>query len=267
MVCYSGEDLRLAFERVKPGEICTLKPGVYEGGARLDTDRVTLRGEDGAVIRGGRDYGLKVEASNVTVENLRLEDGGRFGLQAVFSDFLRLVGVQVRNANGPGILTGNSSDVTAQECVCEGSKTSHGIYFSQSGDRLRILRCTASDNRGCGVQVNALEDRPKRKDPDRDARSRDVLLAENVLERNGNCGAQFASVWNSRVIDNIISDCRQGIVFWDDGAGAKWGCRDADVRRNRIENCSVGISLGRGSRDIRGIADNSFVKVGQEIED
>ena len=71
----AGEDLTAVLDRVPRRGCVQLAPGVYDGSLILKK-AVTLRGELGAVIRGG-DRAVTIAASRVRLENLTIEGEGR----------------------------------------------------------------------------------------------------------------------------------------------------------------------------------------------
>lgn len=172
-----GGRLQEAILRLRDGDTLVLRPGVYEGGARLQGRRdVTVRGEPGAIVtgRGRADYGLRVVGSaGVTLEGLTFRDCGLDGVHADTTDRLTIRRCEAGHAGGSGFALVGCTDVRVESCYAHHNGVA-GIAVEGPGDRLSVVGCRVIDNVGDGLAL----------DPAIDARAPGVLIAGNVLARN-----------------------------------------------------------------------------------
>ncbi len=161
---------------------------------------------DGLGATGATRAGLAVERSRyVTVRNGVFVDNGRWG---VFSSFV--------------------DDLTIEHNETAASRTEHGIYASNSGDRTVIRRNWVHDNRACGIQINADW---SVKDPDGaypgevDGITTGALVEGNVIFRNGRGGGaaiNLDGVQDSTVRNNLLfANTASGIVAYGDEDGVE----------------------------------------------
>ncbi len=169
--------LQEALLRLRDGDTLVLRPGVYEGGARLQGRRdVTVRGEPGAIVtgRGRADYGLRVVGSaGVTLEGLTFRDCGLDGIRADATTRLTIRRCEAGHAGGSGFALVGCADVRIENCYAHHNGLA-GIAVEGAGDRLSVVGCRVLDNVGDGLAL----------DPAIDARAPGVLIAGNVLARN-----------------------------------------------------------------------------------
>lgn len=72
-----SQSLQQAIDAARPGDVITLKPGLYEGSVTINKPLV-LAGEQGAVVRGnGKGSVITVGAEGVTVRGLEITGSGR----------------------------------------------------------------------------------------------------------------------------------------------------------------------------------------------
>jgi parallel beta-helix repeat protein len=240
--------LQRAVDALRDGDTILLRSGTYAAGVWIEQRNVTIRGEGTVVLDGAnapRDNGITFyQTGGVTVENVAVRNCRRMGLFCVLSDGLTVRNCTFSGNAGSGVLTGNTHNVLVESCVATGN-TGHGVYLSQSGDRLRVLRCTLSNNQRAGLQINAVEESRGSTNPSTDSVSEDCLVEGNTVFGNGALGGsaiQLMSVRRSLVANNLVhSNLAGGISLWDDGAGTAYGCKD-----NRIVHNTVVFQSGRG---------------------
>lgn len=169
--------LQEALLRLRDGDTLVLRPGVYEGGARLQGRRdVTLRGEPGAVVtgRGRADYGLRVVGcADVTIEGIAFRDCGLDGLRAERTTRLTVRRCEAGHAGGCGFVAVECPDVRLENCHAHHNRLA-GVAVEGAAERLSVVGCRIIDNEGDGLAL----------DPAIDRQAPGVLIAGNVLARN-----------------------------------------------------------------------------------
>jgi hypothetical protein len=161
---------------------------------------------DGLGASGATRAGLAVELSReVTVRNGLFVDNGRWG---IFSSFV--------------------DDLLIERNETARSRTEHGVYASNSGDRVVIRGNLVHDNRACGIQINADW---SVKDPDDlypgevDGITTGALIEGNVIFNNGRgggAGINLDGVQDSVVRNNLLfENTASGIVNYGDSDGVE----------------------------------------------
>lgn len=217
-----------------------LTEGTYQGGMVAGINRLpAIFGGPGVVVTGGLKF---YKCGPIVVESLALPDAPQYGLMVVQCGGLSAKSLIIHRAQRSGILSANTSDVLIDECLCTAAKEQHGIYLSQSGDRLSVQNCHLSDCAFSGIQVNAVEDHanPKASDHNQDSISKSVLIQNNVVERCQSAGKaagiQCSGCYDLMVVNNGILD-HQGkflLAFWDDGSNNPLlACQKVTVTGNR----------------------------------
>ena len=156
-----------------------------------------------------------------------------------------------------GIFTASPRDLLIEDNETSYSRDEHGIYVSNSGDRVIVRRNHAHHNSSAGIQLNAdpaqMGDDPT--DPQGDGIIEDALIEANLIHDNGAGGGaaiNLASVRTSLIRNNVLyGNHATGIAGWDDGDGSnQFGTRDNRIIGNTIVQASDGrfaISLLNGS--------------------
>jgi Right handed beta helix region len=184
---------------------------------------------DGLGASGATRAGLAVELGReVAVRNGVFVDNGRWG---IFSSFV--------------------DDLVIEHNQTARSRSEHGIYASNSGDRVVIRGNLVHDNRACGIQINADW---SVKDPDDlypgevDGITTGALVEGNLIfanGRGGGAGINLDGVQDSVVRNNLLFDnTASGIVNYgdadgmedmskDDGDGRQ-GPRDMVIAHNTV---------------------------------
>jgi hypothetical protein len=259
--------------RLRDGEVLELLSGVtYQGGSFYDISRaITIRG-NGATIKDGLKFANcgALDLSDFETSDVNTSDrkNGLFVVGCRSFTGRRLIAS--RNASN-GILTANTSDTLLENCVTNHNKDGHGVYFSQSGDRLTVQHCTSKRNGRAGIQINADEENRKAGNPLHDSVSQTVRLIANTLWGNQTkydaAALTIACCRDVQLSGNVIDEHggRNGIAIWDDGTGiADLACRDVLVEGTRfgfaagtkVEAC---ISIvGRHSQGIKVARSNVF---------
>ncbi len=241
--------LQKAAQVLRDGDTVVFTAGTYRGGAWIEgLSNVTFRGEGNALIdgtSGTRDDGLNFsEVRNVRVEGLRFRNARRYGVMCVLSQGFTVRDCEASSNGRSGILTGNTSDVLIENVTASQNREEHGVYLSQSGDRLTVRNCTLFNNTRAGLQINAVEGGGS-SDPNHDNLSKNCVVEGNTLYANGSAGGSainLAGVQQSVIVNNLITNnLAGGIAMWDDGAGSSMGCKN-----NRIYHNTIVFPSGRG---------------------
>lgn len=265
----SGGNLIQAIKKLTPGDFIELEAGGTYAGGDVPRTLVPIRiVGNGAVLRPnhqGEGDGLAFYKNGpVEVLNLVCSDNKGYGISVIQCASLHLQGVTAERNGIMGILTSNTSDVLIEQCFCNQNGEQHGIYCSQSGDRLQLIGNVCTRNGRAGIQVNAVAGHPKA-DPNWDSISRDVLVQGNKLVGNqggksgGGAALNFAGCTQLVIRNNKIVNHRgsHGISLFDDGAGAPFACHDVLIDGN-----TFGFAPGKGQSCINVKAGCSDVRVG-----
>ena len=124
----SAASLEKALKSSVPGDTITLASGIYEGNFSI-TKSIVLKGTEKAVIDGG-DIGscLVVEADNVTLENLSLQNCGKDLYERQSGVLIKegFSGIDIKNLKintaGFGIRADKASDIKISGCKIRGYK-------------------------------------------------------------------------------------------------------------------------------------------------
>jgi parallel beta-helix repeat protein len=219
--------IRAALARVSPGDTVRVADGRYLGftaSGLMGTSNapiVIVSDGTGAWVdpttdrSDNRDNIFVTFCSYLTLDGLNSSNAPRAAVRVDQSPR-----ITVRNGRfGPnatwGIFTDFSDDLRIENNECFGSRTQHGIYTSNSGDRPVIRGNRCHDNAGCGIHMNG----------DLGAGG-DGIISGAVVENN--------VVWNNSALG---------------GSGINMdGVQDAVVRNNLLYgNHATGIAMFRGN--------------------
>jgi len=237
-----------AAEMVQPGEVVEILNGVYQSpiiiaGKNGNPDSpIIFRAAGADVLVDGsgadgsawdkRDAIYIYESSHVVLHGIREEGADRAGLRVSLAQFVTVQGCVFGDNGTWGIFTDFADDLKLLGNECYGSKSEHGIYHSNSGDRAVITGNYCHDNHACGIQLNA--------DPSNggDGIHSDCVVERNLLVNNNESGGaaiNLASVRDSVIRNNLAyGNLATGIGMWDDGQGHQWGCQGNLVEHNTI---------------------------------
>jgi len=160
-------DLAQAVAAARPGDTIIMAPGIYERGAVIDIDDLTLQAEPGAHLRGGAVRGkaaLVVTGARVTIDGLECSD---IAVRDRNGACIRIEGddLTVRNVNfhdneqgilsGPGGGTLLIENSTFERNGRDGR--AHGVYIGTSVDTFifRNNRVLSTQGEGHGVKSRA----------------------------------------------------------------------------------------------------------------
>ncbi len=270
--------LQAAANLLQPGDTLLIQAGTYTAGINIDQAGVTIRGQGEVILDGANaaaQTGIHIgPTTGITVDNVKVRNCRVFGIMVGDSSGVTISNCEASACGTTGILSGHASDLTIQGCSTFNNKGEHGIYCSESGDRLRILNNLVYGNAGSGLQVNATQDSPVASDPNQDGISTDCLIAGNVIHDNcalGGLAMNLAGVVHSTIVNNLIySEPGGGIALWDDGMGAQFGSKNNQILHNTIVvNASrglVGVQFASGSTGNQLIDNIIVVQNGNAIQ-
>ncbi len=163
-------------------------------------------------------------SSWITLDGLRSYGAGRAGVRVTVSPHVTIRNGVWGNNTRWGIFTGYSDDLLIERNECFGSRTEHGIYVSNAGDRPIVRDNWVHDNRAAGIQFNSATNDGS------DGMISDALVENNRVAFNGSgggAGLAMYAVESTTVRNNVLwGNHAAGIVFWKaDGALAARGCK------------------------------------------
>ena len=125
-VVSSGEDLNAALNNGDPGERFRVEAGTYDP-VDVQVSDITVIGEEGAEITGGRSY---INANGVTFENIEYS-GGRIDVE---NSGFTLTDSRIENSGGWGLVIW-ANDVTADSNYIDAQR---GIYTYTNRDNISL---------------------------------------------------------------------------------------------------------------------------------
>jgi parallel beta-helix repeat protein len=241
-----------AAEVVGPGSIVEIADGTYTSPIIVSGKTGTLEAPivfratgkaalvDGAGADGSawdkRDAIFVMESDYVVIHGLRESAAFRAGIRVSWSNHVTVQGCLFEKNGSWGIFTDFSDNLLLAGNECSGSKTEHGIYHSNSGDRAVITGNYSHHNAACGIQLNA--DPATSASEGQDGISSQCIIDRNLVAYNGakgGAGINLASVRDSAIRNNVIvANQATGIGMWDDGQGSQWGCKGNLIEHNTI---------------------------------
>lgn len=242
------QTLQAAFNRLVPGDVLEVLDGTYNvssntllnarGTANLPIIIRSTTGNavvDGSGMSGSfsaRDAIFLENAEHILIHGLQIRNAPRAGMRISGGQFITVQAVKSGNNGVWGIFTDYVDDLNLLGNECFGSAVEHGIYFSNSADRVVMRGNYCHDNNASGLQINADPVFPG------DGITSNALIEDNVLARNGAGGAaaiNLASVRDSVIRNNLCYDnLASGIVLWDDGFSSSFGSKNNTVIHNTV---------------------------------
>ena len=175
---------------------------------------------------------IYILSSDVTVENLTLQNGPGQGIRAGNASFPGLTGIIIRNNiirnhDFAGVLTANSASMLVEDnTIIDNGQAAgfqrDGVYLYPHGET-QVLRNSIKNNFMDGIFARAS--------------STGLLIEGNEIENHNNSGITLA--WdetNVTIRNNEISDCGQG-TFDEQGGIAIVQSMAEVITGNLIQNC------------------------------
>ena len=254
--------LQHAASQVQAGDIVEIAGGSY---SRFTLSSVTgtsampvifRASGTGAIINSGtgssvtpdnRDAVKIYDCHYVIIHGLRTVNAYRAGVRVTESFNVTIQGGVFSNGGTWGIFTDYSNDLVLEGNECHDSGNEHGIYFSNSGDRVIIHGNYCHDNNASGIQINS---DPAQQNTAFGTRG-EGITEDSVIENNwcigngtaGGAGLNFASIRNCDIRNNLVVNnlSQSGIALWDDGFSSAYGSMN-----NRIYHNTVVFQSGQG---------------------
>jgi Right handed beta helix region len=235
--------LQRAVDSLIPGDTLIVRNGVYNGGVRIRITAtadapVLIRGESlDAVILGNSDDledGLRIEKSSyLTIDRLSICEASHCGIFITESDHFRLTRCRLGGIAGPNLMTGFVDHFHAEDNEFFGSRKSHGLYHSNSGDHFVIRRNIVHHNYGNGIHLNG----------DPEIEGGDGVLNFGTVEDNiifgnglrGGGGINMTHVHDVLVRNNLIySNYNQGMTVYQDVGPFEQGSKRVVILGNTL---------------------------------
>lgn len=193
-----------AVEKVAPGGLILIKPGIYEEQVLVDTQNVTIRGLDrnATVIDGGgiRPYGIAAIADGVSVENLTVTSAVFYGV--LITGLHDEDGPDAHGVDGYDTLDPQENPPVERFAIDHVTAYNNGLYGLYAFNaRHGVIRDSyASGSADSGIYVGQCTDC-------------DILVEGNVAEHNA-VGFENANASDSvYVLGNRLSHNRVGGTF------------------------------------------------------
>ncbi|OGS21681.1 MAG: hypothetical protein A2252_11795 [Elusimicrobia bacterium RIFOXYA2_FULL_39_19] len=248
-----------AVDNLQPGDTALISDGTYQEHVVISDMNgtvllpITLKANGTNVLIDvtsvGSNAGVDIDNSDyIIIDGFRITGGNRYSVYPASSDHVTIKNCVCFDNGDMGIFTAFCNYITIENNECYGNQSSHGIYFSNSGDYPIIRGNRSHNNRGSGIHMNADINMGG------DGIITGALVEKNVIygNNNGHGGAAISldGVQDSIVRNNLIyNNYAQGLAFFQiDGADG--------ARRNKILNNTIYCQSGMGSRAM-GIEDNS----------
>lgn len=244
--------LQKAALTVKPGDTVLINDGTYAG-FRVRTSgtaaaRITFKSKSkwGAKITSvnpsaDADWVTVLSASYITIDGLEVSGSTRAGIgvrtlfdgtgadtrdNIVQNCFCHDNGLPSGGAHD-GIFTGFALNFTAQDNVCD-HNGEHGIYVSNSADNPIVRRNRCSNNRNCGIQLNA--DANTQVNGQGDGLISNWLVENNVIYGNGAGGGAGVN------LDGDVNGvCRNNLIYSNTASGiALYGIDGAQASNHNL---------------------------------
>ncbi|MFP3987368.1 right-handed parallel beta-helix repeat-containing protein [Streptomyces sp. E11-3] len=236
-------DLKDALAAAKPGDTIRLADGTYRGNfdatvSGRGSERITLTGSAGAVLRASGGYGLHLDGasywnlSGFTVtggqKGIMLDDADHVHIEAVTVHGLDMEGVHFRNSSSDGSLTNS----TIYDTGNNGRGMGEGVYVGSAGgtgdrsDNILIENNTLGPDIG-GENIDIKEG------------TTGARIIGNTFDGSGLSGANYDDSWVDIKGNDVLVADNTGQNTTNDGFQTHevqrgWGC-NATFRGNRSD--------------------------------
>ena len=212
-------DINRAISLAQPGQTISVANGTYSairivGKAGAEGRPITIVAPDrNAVIKhndnpSSSTYGISIwmdQSKHIVLDGLKSLDATDLGMKIVRSDYITVKNCEVGYAGRMGIITGGvSTNITLINNVTHHSKSSHGLYLSESGNNYVVRGHQSYNNGKSGIQVNAEAGSSDSSRTSAVGIATNVLLENNTVYNNSNGGIHLMGVQNSIVRNNLL---------------------------------------------------------------
>lgn len=247
--------LQHAADNVSAGDIVEIADGSYSRFTMNSVtgtpgNKVVFRASGtGAIINSGtsssispdnRDAIKVYDCSHVIFHGLRTTSAYRAGIRVSESFFVTVQGCVFGDNGKWGIFTDYSDDLVLEGNECFNSAVEHGIYFSNSGDRVVIRGNYCHGNNASGIQINSDPAQQNASFGTRgDGITEGAVIENNWCVGNGTAGGaalNFASIRNCDIRNNLLVNNlgQSGIALWDDGYSSSYGSMNNRIYHNTV---------------------------------
>lgn len=248
-------EIRRAIELARaPGDMVLVADGDYAGfvvdglrGTASSPITIFATGRDATVQpkasckkQNCRDTIVIRNSRHFVLDGLSSHQAPRAAVVILYSEYVTVRYGRFNDNRRWGIFTSFADDVLLEHNEISSSHREHGIYHSNSGDRLTVRSNLIYDNDGSGIHINGdFGERPELARSGRSLYSGQVdgivtgaVIEGNLIFRNGSgriakkgrrggAGINLDGVWDSVVRDNVLFDnASTGIAAFGDADGA-----------------------------------------------
>jgi predicted amidohydrolase YtcJ len=218
-----ASEIEAAIRGLQAGDVLVFRKGVHKiGRIRMrdvllegtEQNPITIRGEDGAVIRGlfdkaanknpfGPDHYSGIELGGnsqwVIVENLEMRNNG---LISVGNRNIAYRDCHIHDFSNYGLITNGMRGLTVENCRIHGSAIEHGIYLTGSNHDVVIRGCKFHDTAINGIHINGRDNVR-------------ILVERNVFHHNSRQWGACVTLMGARdaTICNNVFFCNLGHIF------------------------------------------------------
>lgn len=236
-------EIRRALTAVQPGDTILAAGGAYRGftvsnlGSAASPIVIQSPGRDAEILptddRGGQydpDNVAIWDSTNVVLDGFRSFGAGRAAVRIVHSDRITIRNGVFGNNGIWAIVTTHSDDAVVENCDLYGSRSQHGIYFANSGDRPIARGNRIHHNFGSGIRAYGDATQGG------DGVITGALFEANVIYGNyGGAGMNLNAFQDAVIRNNLIHDnhASSGIaLFLGEG---DIGVGDIEIHHNTID--------------------------------
>jgi cysteine-rich repeat protein len=236
-------EIRRALTVVQPGDTILVADGSYLGftisnlGSTSNNLVIQAPGRNAEILPTS-DRGAPYDpdniaiwnSTNIVIDGLRSFDAKRAGVRIVQSDQITIRNGVYGNNGTWAIVTTHSDDAVVENCDLYGSRTQHGVYFANSGDRPIARGNRIHHNFGSGIRAYGDITQGG------DGLITGALFEGNVIYGNYGGGGMNLNAFHDAVIRNNIlynNHASSGIaLFLGEGA---IGVGDIEIYHNTID--------------------------------
>lgn len=257
------QSLQAAVDACTSGDTIVVKTGTYISPKVLIEKRVTIIGEQGAILDGDGETILYVEHDSITVANLTLQNVStnyvedRAAIKCNDGDYFQFINLKVRHSFF-GILVEKSSHGVIRNCEVVGDLEEKEFLESANGNAIHLWYCKDVDitenvvkNHRDGIYFEFVED---------------SRIYNNWSEGNMRYGLHFMFSHDDKYHDNTFTKNGAGVAvmyssnvtmlrndFIDNWGESAYGLllkdiSDSELRHNRFINNTIAISADNSSR-------------------
>ncbi|WP_440874865.1 right-handed parallel beta-helix repeat-containing protein [Thalassotalea sp. PLHSN55] len=175
-------------------------------------------------------------SSYIFVSGFAVINATRAGIRVNNSHNVKLNHNEITQSGVWGIFTNHANHFSAQHNIIIGPAQQHGIYHSNSGDRVYLANNMIRGFNGCGIHINADKSMGGATDVIGDGIVSNVIIENNYLSENGSSGGSAINldgVLGVKLANNIMLNNKAAAIslFKQDGA---IGSGDSQIINNLV---------------------------------